>query len=125
MSTKASPVSCRIQDKESLLHPYSEIVNSITNAKFIVDDGDHWLASRDYLSVKIWDLRKPKYFVANLRVQNEVNNEDQLKKAYSNDHIFDKFDLQVPKKSKDHNKGDSAYNFNLLTGGYNNTMHII
>ena len=52
---------------------YSEIVNSISCARFIEHGGDHLLASRDYLNVKMWDLRKPLHFVQNLRVQHYLN----------------------------------------------------
>ena len=93
MSTKTKPVTCKILDKESLSNPFCEIVNSITSAKFIVDDGDHWLVSRDYMNVKIWDLRKPNSCVLNLRVTNHFNDESKLTEAYENDHMFDKFDI--------------------------------
>ena len=61
-------VKCVIRDNESLSNNYSEIVNSIASARFIEHGGSPLLASRDYLNVKMWDLRKPQHFVQNLRV---------------------------------------------------------
>lgn len=59
-STKMkAAVKCKIQDMESLSNTYSEIVNSISSARFIEHPGSPLLASRDYLNVKMWDLRKP------------------------------------------------------------------
>ena len=53
-------VKCVIRDNESLDNSFSEIVNSITSARFIEHDGGSpLLATRDYLNVKMWDLRKP------------------------------------------------------------------
>ena len=92
-SNKTKPVTCTILDRESKNNEFGEIINSITSAKFIVDDGDHWLASRDYLNVKIWDLRKPNYPLLNLRVHDHLNGEEKLKRAYDDDRIFDRFDL--------------------------------
>ena len=56
-------VKCKIQDFESMGNTYSEIVNSISSARFIEQSGTPLLASRDYLNVKMWDLRKPQHFV--------------------------------------------------------------
>ena len=68
-STKMkAAVKCVIRDNESLSNNYSEIVNSISSARFIEHGGSPLLASRDYLNVKMWDLRKPQHFVQNLRV---------------------------------------------------------
>ena len=61
-------VKCVIRDNESQSNAYGEIVNSITSARFIEHLGPPLLASRDYLNVKMWDLRKPQHFVQNLRV---------------------------------------------------------
>jgi len=52
-------VKCVIRDNESQSNNYSEIVNAITSARFIEHGGSPLLASRDYLNVKMWDLRKP------------------------------------------------------------------
>lgn len=63
-STKIkAAVKCVIRDNESMSCPYSEIANSITCARFIELGGAPLLASRDYLNVKMWDLRKPQNFI--------------------------------------------------------------
>lgn len=89
-------VKCVIRDNESQGCRYSEIVNSITSARFIEHGGSPLLASRDYLNVKMWDLRRPQHFVQNLRVQHSLHKEEQLTRAYDTGSIFDRFDLQVP-----------------------------
>ena len=86
-------VKCVIRDIESQSNTYSEIVNSITSARFIEHGGSPLLASRDYLNVKMWDLRKPQHFVQNLRVQHSLNSDAQLQRAYDTQSIFDQFDL--------------------------------
>ena len=82
------------------------------------------MASRDYLNVKMWDLRKPLHFVQNLRVQHHLNTDTQLQRAYDTTSIFDRFDLQVPSK-KARFDSESSDSLHILTGGYNNTMHVI
>ena len=89
-------VRCAIKDNESMHNKFSEIVNAITSARFIEHGGSPLLATRDYLNVKMWDLRKPHHFVQNLRVQHNLHSEVQLQRAYDTQSIFDKFDLQVP-----------------------------
>jgi hypothetical protein len=61
-------VKCTIRDNESIYSTFSEITNSITSARFIEHSGEPRLAARDYLNVKMWELRKPQHFVMNLRV---------------------------------------------------------
>lgn len=124
-STKIkAAVKCVIRDNVSQACPFSEITNSITSARFIELGGSPLLASRDYLNVKMWDLRKPQNFVQNLRVQHNLHQEEQLSRAYDTGSIFDRFDLQVPSYRARQNSENSDH-MNILTGGYNNTMHVI
>ena len=62
-STKIKAIKLLIKDFESRDNPFSEIVNSISCAKFIENTNQPYLASRDYLNVKMWDLRNPHNFV--------------------------------------------------------------
>ena len=69
-------------------------------------------ATRHYLSVNLWDIRK----------QNEPTNKfllyepiiNKLSYLYQNNYLCDKFNLSIDK--------DGKY---LLTGGYNNMFHVI
>lgn len=68
---------------------FSEIVVSVNDIKFIGNSGNHIL-SRDYLTMKVWDIRnesKPVYV-------HEVHSalRSKLTQLYESDAIFDKFD---------------------------------
>ena len=53
-----------------------------------------------------------------------MHSEAQLQHAYDSASIFDRFDLQVPSYRAWQNSENSDH-MNILTGGYNNTMHVI
>ena len=89
-------IKCTIKDLESQSCTYSEICNSISCARFVEGPGSPLLATRDYLNVKMWDLRNPQFFVQNLRVQHNLHSDVQLQRAYDTGSMFDRFDLQVP-----------------------------
>ena len=61
--SKSQVIQCKIRDYESTANPFCEIVNSISCAKFLEHSTGHYIASRDYLNVKMWDLRMPLHFV--------------------------------------------------------------
>ena len=90
---------------------FTDIIRSISDISFASNGVQ--LFSRDYLTVKTWDLRKPaKIPLTNLRVANYL--EKKLCDLYESEHIFDKFQL----------KSSPDSNF-FLTGSYNNNFHII
>ena len=69
-------------------------------------------ASRHFLSVNLWDIRKQNEPSTKFLVYEPVIN--KLSYLYQNNYLSDKFSLSVD--------GDGKY---LLTGGYNNMFHVI
>lgn len=88
---------------------FSEIITSISDIKFSRDG--HFMMSRDYLTVKIWDLRQEKLPVKKLNVHDYLRT--KLCDLYENDCIFDKFECTWA--------GD---NKSIMTGSYNNMFTI-
>lgn len=83
----------------------------MTRAKF-APTSDSYLFSRDYLAVKIWDVRKNNQPVQTFNTTDylDVN----LCDLYENERIYDKFDLQI-----------SPCSTMALTGSYNSNAHVI
>lgn len=73
---------------------YDEILCSISAAAFL--SPDH-VITRDYLSLKLWDLRKPDMPYAMTPVMNYVAR--YLDPLYENDSIFDRFPVAVDEVS--------------------------
>lgn len=69
---------------------YDEILCSISDASFL---GPDHVVTRDYLSLKLWDLRKPDQPCAMMPVMNYVAK--YLDSLYENDSIFDRFPVAV------------------------------
>ncbi|KAF6166315.1 hypothetical protein GIB67_038175, partial [Kingdonia uniflora] len=67
---------------------FTEIVASISDIKF-ANDGRHIL-SRDYMTLKLWDLNKEASPIATFKVQEHLR--PKLSDVYNNDSIFDKFE---------------------------------
>ena len=86
------------------------MISSYSSLTFI-NDGQY-IAARDYLSAKVWDLKKTDKPIINVMIQESLKS--KLCDIFENDCIFDKFSLSA---SKDSNT--------LLTGNYNNTFHTI
>lgn len=88
---------------------FTEITSSISDVKF--SPNGRYIASRDYLTVKIWDVNM------NNKPLKTINIHDQLKErlsdTYENDAIFDKFEVCF--------SGDSS---SVMTGSYNNNFMI-
>lgn len=94
------------------------MINSLSFGKFLAHYPNH-VATRDYLSVKIWDLRVNQQSAAakNSCYQSAQTCdflEKNLVNLYEEDSIYDKFFLDV-----------SPCNGYLLTGGYNKSAHVI
>ncbi|SCV00795.1 LANO_0F08614g1_1 [Lachancea nothofagi CBS 11611] len=86
---------------------FTEITSSISDVKFSPDG--RYIASRDYLTVKIWDVNMDNKPVKTINVQDQLK--DRLSDTYENDAIFDKFEVNF--------SGNST---SLMTGSYNNTF---
>ncbi|XP_044515120.1 serine/threonine-protein phosphatase 2A 55 kDa regulatory subunit B delta isoform isoform X2 [Gracilinanus agilis] len=84
---------------------FSEIISSISDVKF--SHGGRYMMTRDYLSVKVWDLNMESRPVETYQVHEYLRS--KLCSLYENDCIFDKFECCW-------NGSDSA----LMTGSYNN-----
>lgn len=106
---------------------FSEIISSISGIKFS-NSGRH-LITRDYLSVKVWDLNMDSKPVETYQVHEYLRS--KLCSLYENDYIFDKFECCF--------SGDDRYVHQLtlpvilmscvshrlmMTGSYNNFFKI-
>merc|ERR1712088_968320 len=84
---------------------FSEIISSISDVKF--SNSGRYMISRDYLSVKVWDLHMETKPIETYTVHEYLRS--KLCSLYENDCIFDKFECCW-------NGNDSA----IMTGSYNN-----
>jgi len=84
---------------------FSEIISSISDVKF--SNSGRYMISRDYLSVKVWDLHMESKPIETFTVHEYLRS--KLCSLYENDCIFDKFECCW-------NGTDSA----IMTGSYNN-----
>jgi len=89
---------------------FSEIVASVNAIKFLGTSGHH-LLSRDYLTLKVWDLR----YEARPLYEHQVHDmiKPKLAQLYENDSIFDKFDCCA--------SGDGKM---IATGTYSNFFRV-
>ncbi|EIE79214.1 hypothetical protein RO3G_03919 [Rhizopus delemar RA 99-880] len=88
---------------------FSEIISSISDTKFSQDG--RYILSRDYLSLKIWDINMEKKPLRTINIHDNLRT--KLCDLYENDCIFDKFECSF--------SGDGK---NLMTGSYSNNVHI-
>lgn len=88
---------------------FSEIISSISDVRFS-HDGKYML-SRDYLTVKIWDVAMERQPVKVIPIHEHLR--PRLCDTYENDSIFDKFEVTF--------SGDAK---NVMTGSYNNNFMI-
>ncbi|XP_041956266.1 serine/threonine-protein phosphatase 2A 55 kDa regulatory subunit B alpha isoform [Alosa alosa] len=84
---------------------FSEIISSISDVKF--SHSGRYMMTRDYLSVKIWDLNMESRPVETYQVHEYLRS--KLCSLYENDCIFDKFECCW--------SGDDSV---VMTGSYNN-----
>nr|XP_045047263.1 serine/threonine-protein phosphatase 2A 55 kDa regulatory subunit B delta isoform isoform X4 [Desmodus rotundus] len=84
---------------------FSEIISSISDVKF--SHSGRYMMTRDYLSVKVWDLNMESRPIETHQVHEYLRS--KLCSLYENDCIFDKFECCW-------NGPDSA----IMTGSYNN-----
>lgn len=88
---------------------FTEITSSISDVKFSPDG--RYIASRDYLTVKIWDINMDNKPLKTINIHEQL--EERLNDTYENDAIFDKFEVAF--------SGDSS---SVMTGSYNNYFMI-
>jgi len=88
---------------------FSEIISSISDVKF--SHGGRHMMTRDYLSIKVWDIRQETKPVETYPVHEHLRS--KLCSLYENDCIFDKFECCW--------NGDGSA---IMTGSYNNFFRI-
>ncbi|CAB4017944.1 serine threonine- phosphatase 2A 55 kDa regulatory subunit B beta isoform-like isoform X2 [Paramuricea clavata] len=88
---------------------FSEIISSISDVRFC--RSGRYMLTRDYLTVKVWDLNMEKTPVEVFNVHDYLKT--KLCSLYENDCIFDKFECSW--------SGDDK---SIMTGSYNNFFHI-
>jgi serine/threonine-protein phosphatase 2A regulatory subunit B len=88
---------------------FSEIISSISDVRFSHDG--RYILSRDYLTVKIWDVNMEKQPIKTIPIHEHLR--PRLCDTYENDSIFDKFEVVF--------SGDAE---NVMTGSYNNNFMI-
>ena len=112
-STKVEGTRFVTADEESKKNYFSEIVNSVTWASFSKMDSNQ-LVSRDYMNVKVWDIRRPgEVPLFNFKIFDFK--ESKLQELYDNEGIFDRFDVKVcPTAST-----------TIMTGCYNDSFSLI
>merc|ERR1712076_227237 len=88
---------------------FSEIISSISDVKF--SNSGRYMLTRDYLSVKVWDLNMESKPIESYQVHEYLRS--KLCALYENDCIFDKYECCW--------SGDDS---SILTGSYNNFFRI-
>ncbi|KAI8474072.1 MAG: PP2A-twin subunit [Monoraphidium minutum] len=88
---------------------FSEIIASISDIRFSRDG--RYILSRDYMTVKLWDLAMEAAPVATLSVHEPLR--QRLCDLYENDCIFDKFDCCM--------NGDATH---VASGSYSNSFRV-
>eukprot|EP01121_Diplochlamys_sp_Union-15-3_P018487 TRINITY_DN6726_c0_g4_i2.p1 TRINITY_DN6726_c0_g4~~TRINITY_DN6726_c0_g4_i2.p1 ORF type:complete len:481 (+),score=72.48 TRINITY_DN6726_c0_g4_i2:52-1494(+) len=88
---------------------FQELVTTISDVKFSKDG--RFICARDYLTMKVWDLRSEKKPVKTIKFNEHLVS--KLCDLYESDSIFDKFECCWNQNS-----------LQLLTGSYNNNVYI-
>ena len=70
---------------------FTDIVSSVSRAKFSPVADDPYIFSRDYLGVHVWDVRNCRAPARTFNVNDYI--EKKLCDVYENESIFDKFDM--------------------------------
>ncbi|KNC77492.1 protein phosphatase PP2A regulatory subunit B [Sphaeroforma arctica JP610] len=88
---------------------FSEIISSVSDIKF-TNNGNQ-IVARDYLTVKVWDIRNERGPVKSFEVHEFLRS--KMCDLYENDCIFDKFECTT-----------SGNDMQIMTGSYHNMFHI-
>lgn len=88
---------------------FTEITSSISDIKF--SPNGRYIVSRDYLTVKIWDINMSNKPLKTINVHDQLK--ERLSDTYENDAIFDKFEANFNGKSN-----------SIITGTYNSQFMI-
>ena len=91
---------------------YNRLLDYVSSALFLNDANQ--VVSRDYLSVKLWDLRSSANYKPLFSAQVTDYMEKNLSTLYEQDSLDDEFFLDVSPDGK-----------HMVTGGYNKSAHII
>eukprot|EP00127_Corallochytrium_limacisporum_P000466 Clim_evm22s13 gene=Clim_evmTU22s13 len=89
---------------------FSEIISSISDIRF--SNGGNHIISRDYLNVKLWDLRMENGPVRTFCIHENLRN--KFCDLYENDCIFDKFECTW-----------SGNDSHIVTGSYHNHFYLL
>lgn len=88
---------------------FTEIIASISDIKF--GRGGRYILSRDYMTLKLWDINMESGPVANFKIHEHLR--PKLCELYESDSIFDKFECCL-----------SADGLHVATGSYSNLFRI-
>jgi serine/threonine-protein phosphatase 2A regulatory subunit B len=80
-----------VEEEPSRKNFFTNIVNSVSRAKFSPLADDPYIFSRDYLGVHVWDIRYTRTPARSFNVTDYL--EKRLCEVYENEAIFDKFDM--------------------------------
>ena len=97
------------QDTGAQRNFFTEIVASISDISF--SPNGRYIYSRDFLSVKVWDVNMPNKPVSTVQVYEPLKS--KLCDLYENESIFDKFSISV-----------SPCSDYFMTGLFNSNFHI-
>lgn len=86
------------------------MVSSYSGVDFMANGRQ--LITRDYLTLKVWDLAVTKKPLATITIQDSLKS--KLCEMFENDAIFDKFSVSASPDSR-----------TAFTGNYNNNFHLI
>lgn len=70
---------------------FSEIISSISGIKF--SNNGRYLISRDYMSIKVWDINMESKPVETYQVHEYLRS--KLCSLFESDYIFDKFECSI------------------------------
>eukprot|EP00696_Hemimastix_kukwesjijk_P002615 gnl/Hemi2/13222_TR4528_c0_g1_i1.p1 gnl/Hemi2/13222_TR4528_c0_g1~~gnl/Hemi2/13222_TR4528_c0_g1_i1.p1 ORF type:complete len:444 (-),score=94.08 gnl/Hemi2/13222_TR4528_c0_g1_i1:266-1597(-) len=98
------------QEDDSTKSFFSEIISSVSDVKF--SHCGRYLVSRDYLTVKVWDVNMDSKPIVSIPIQEALRS--RLCDLYENDCIFDRFECHFSHNSS-----------HILTGSYQSLFHLL
>lgn len=110
VSECCQPLTMRLDSCREKANFFTQMISSYSSLAFL--NNNKQIVTRDFLSVKVWDICKTDKPIASITIQDTLKT--KLCEIFENDCIFDKFNVSL---SKDSNT--------VLTGNYNNNFHAI